>query len=550
MTENPGSRQRATPGVYINEIDAFGTNVVGVQTAAPVFIGYTCFAGDPASGKPLYHQPVLISSMAEYIACFGGPALRRFTVAPAGAGQAPDFVADCRPPAGGAPVRQGFVLAPSGDSAFNLYWQLALFFANGGSACYVVSAGSYWAGAFPAKATDPAVAGWHENTIAPGTRADPAAGGLLVGLDACKDRGPTMIVIPEACLLNPADYQAVVCAMLDQAGTLQDRVAILDLPDCLTATTLADLTGCQQALWTAIAPQYGNVAYGAAYGPALNAAIVGRDELLFTGFQSADNSLINDLLTTQAAALYHGPQLASVQHAINSAFPLPGGMVSVNGPAEQALNVQLCSALPLMAQLEQLATNRLNVAPPSGVAAGAWARNDAQNGVWNAPAGFALVGVVSPLCDVNDTAQAGFNAPANGQSINIIRAQAGRGTVIWGARTLDGKDDDPRYIAVRRTLIYVEQSIKQALQSFAFAANDAATWSRVVATISTFLTGLWAEGGLVGSKASEAFMVSCGVGVTMTGQDILDGNMVVAVLLQLQFPGEYSQLTFTQAMYR
>jgi uncharacterized protein len=156
--------------------------------------------------------------------------------------------------------------------------------------------------------------------------------------------------------------------------------------------------------------------------------------------------------------------------------------------------------------------------------------------------------VVRPLVLLNDQEQGDYNMPPNGQSISILRALPGRGTVVWGARTLDGNSNDTRYIQVRRTLIYIEQSIKQSLQSFVFAANDAKTWTTVTSMISNFLTTLWQAGGLMGAKPEEAFTVACGVPTTMTGLDVLNGYMIVNVSLQLIRPAEFIELTFTQRM--
>ena len=81
-----------------------------------------------------------------------------------------------------------------------------------------------------------------------------------------------------------------------------------------------------------------------------------------------------------------------------------------------------------------------------------------------------------------------------------------------------------------------------------FAANDATTWSTVTASVSNFLTGLWQQGGLMGSKSSSAFTVACGLGSTMTSQDILNGYMIVAITISLIHPAEFIELTFTQTV--
>jgi phage tail sheath protein FI len=212
------------------------------------------------------------------------------------------------------------------------------------------------------------------------------------------------------------------------------------------------------------------------------------------------------------------------------------------------LDKYLNNATPFLQQVEQVVANRINVLPPSAILAGIWTKSDGINGVWNAPANMALNMVLGPLVRLNDQEQGDYNMPPNGQSISILRAQPGRGTVVWGARTLDGNSNDTRYIQVRRTLIYIEQSIKQSLQSFVFAPNDAKTWTTVTSMISNFLTTLWQAGGLMGAKPDEAFSVACGVPTTMTGLDVLNGYMIVNVSLQLIRPAEFIELTFTQRM--
>lgn len=548
-----------TPGVYIPEIEAFGTSIVGVQTAVPVFIGYTEFAGDPTTGAPLYGVPTAISSMSEYLGYFGGAAPQDFAVSLAAPTATPSFTAYYTPSSGAAQL-QGFMLAPkAGQPRFALYWQMQLFFANGGENCYIVSAGSYWAGQSPVSLPDPA--GWLPGAI--------AASDLTEALTAASfAEAPTMIVVPEACQLGQADYGAIACAMMGQASSLQDRMAILDLPGCLTADSFAALTACQGNLWNAVAPQIASASYAAAYAPALVTSLVSASTLRFTNLQSGDNSLINSILTTQAAQLFNGAQLATIQAAIATAFPLTGAGAGTNSPAlsgdgsgyparapgqtlsqwQAGVNTMLQSSLPVFTQIEQLAANTMNVLAPSGAMAGAWTQSDNMNGVWNAPANIALSLVSAPLYNMSDAEQGGFNVPVNGEAIDVIRAQINRGTVVWGARTLDGNSLDYRYIQVRRTLIYIEQSIKLALKPYMFSANDATTWGTVSASISSFLTGLWQQGGLMGATASQAFTVSVGLGSTMTAQDVLDGNMIVAVTLQMIHPADFIELNFTQAM--
>ena len=558
--EGGGTRSTyTTPGVYIEEQNGFPASVVGVATAAPVFIGYTEFAGDPATGKPLYNQPVEIQSMGDYAVYFGGPPPRRYRIVPAPAGATPDFIADSTSPGpdGGWDIASaGYLLEPGDAGQFLLYRQLQLYFNNGGGACWVVAVGSYWTGQSPVSAPDP-------QGLTPGSV---GAAALTAGLALAGNlTGPTMTVIPESCQLDQADYAAVATAMLAQAGALGDRMAILDLPGCLTASTIGALQACQANLWTALAPQAVNASYGAAYAPALNATVVPPSDVDFISVTSADNRLVNNLLTTQACQLLPAPSLPGIQAMIASAFPLPAPFAGQNTPQYSGdaagygpvrdpaswrtiVGTTLTQALPLLANLQLLALSSANVQPPSGAMAGIWARNDQAVGVWQAPANAAPVAVASPLLALSEAEQGDFNVPDNGMAIDIIRYFTGQGTLVWGARTLDGNSNDFRYIAVRRTLIYIEQSIKAALQQFVFAPNTAQTWATVTAMVSNFLDQLWRQGGLAGAKPADAYSISCGLGKTMTAQEILDGTMIVSVLVAITHPAEFIVLTISQQM--
>ena len=572
---------RKTPGVYVTEIDAFGTGIVGVPTAVPIFIGYTEFAGDPVTGAPLYNQAVPITSMLQYQQYFGGAAPASYALVPVGNGNPPagsgsgatsgsGAGSNSGPPApmptpdfyasytdGSNVSLQGFNVQPvqmAGEiQNFMLYWSMLAFFANGGSQCYVMSVGSYWLSQAPTSPPTPDE-GWHLTSI--------SKDDLVAGLTAANPViGPTMTVIPEACLLEPDDYSTVVGTMMLQASVLQDRVAILDPRGVLEANTVTALQTVQGNFATAIAPAISAASYGAAYAPALSASVVSASNILYTNLASStDNSIIRNILYTQAQQLYSGTGLTSVTDAVDQAFPQqPGSPPSTSSyPArtanqtqadwEQALDNYLLCTLPVFKQIETLIAADMNILPASPFIAGVWSASDSRNGVWNAPANVSLASVSAPLCIMGDADQAGFNVPLNGQAINIIRALPGRGNVVWGARTLDGNSNDYRYIQVRRTLIYIEQSIKLAMNAFVFAANDSLTWSTVTAAISSFLTDLWQRGGLMGNKPSEAFSVAAGLGVTMTPQNILDGYMIVAVTVQLIHPAEFIELTFTQKM--
>ncbi len=66
--------------------------------------------------------------------------------------------------------------------------------------------------------------------------------------------------------------------------------------------------------------------------------------------------------------------------------------------------------------------------------------------------------------------------------------------------------------------------------------------------ISSFLNGIWKQGGLQGATASSAYSVECGLGTTMTSDDILNGFMNVTVKVAVVHPAEFIIITFQQEM--
>jgi phage tail sheath protein FI len=204
---------------------------------------------------------------------------------------------------------------------------------------------------------------------------------------------------------------------------------------------------------------------------------------------------------------------------------------------------------PLYKEIVALATRMSNLLPPSGAMAGVIAAVDATRGVWQAPANVSIVGVHGLTMDITDTQQADFNVdPISGKSINVIRRFTGRGILVWGARTLDGNSLDWRYISVRRLMIFIEQSCKRALNAYVFEPNTNNTWVKVQAMVENFLESLFRQGALAGSSAQEAYSVRCGLGITMTNHDILNGLMIVQLSLAPIRPAEFIILQFTQKM--
>lgn len=229
---------------------------------------------------------------------------------------------------------------------------------------------------------------------------------------------------------------------------------------------------------------------------------------------------------------------------------------SVNGKDVNngALNGRKLSALEDIdnATFNKILTEIYNLPitlPPSSAVAGVYARVDRDRGVWKAPANVSLNYVIKPTVKITNTIQDNLNVDTvAGKSINAIRSFTGKGTLIWGSRTLAGNDNEWRYVPVRRFFNMAEESIKKATEQFVFEPNDANTWIRVRAMIENFLILQWRAGALAGAKPEQAFYVRIGIGQTMSALDILEGRMIVEIGMAVVRPAEFIILRFSHKM--
>ncbi|MEM9214357.1 MAG: phage tail sheath C-terminal domain-containing protein [Cyanobacteria bacterium P01_F01_bin.150] len=189
------------------------------------------------------------------------------------------------------------------------------------------------------------------------------------------------------------------------------------------------------------------------------------------------------------------------------------------------------------------------VLPPSAAVAGAYAKVDRDRGVWKAPANVSLASVIGPTLKITNEEQEDLNVdPTAGKSINAIRSFTGKGTLIWGARTLAGNDNEWRYVPVRRLFNLVEESLQKATAFVVFESNNAITWLKVKTMVETYLESLWRKGALAGSTPEQAFFVNVGLGKSMTNQDILEGRLIVEIGLAAVRPAEFVILKFSHKL--
>ncbi len=175
--------------------------------------------------------------------------------------------------------------------------------------------------------------------------------------------------------------------------------------------------------------------------------------------------------------------------------------------------------------------------PPSGHMLGIYARTDIERGVHKAPANEVVRGVIGLQRLLNKEQHDILNPyPVN---INVIRdfRPNNRGIRVYGGRVITS-DSDWKYVNVRRLLIFIEASIDRGLQWVVFEPNAEPLWARVRRSITNFLTLVWRNGALEGTKVEEAFFVKCDR-TTMTQTDIDQGRLICLVGVAPVKPAEF-----------
>ena len=538
-----------TPGVYVEEKSTLPPSVAEVATAIPAFIGYTS-NGPADTAEPIVER---IATLLEFVTAFGGAQPAKF---------------DVTEPADPADAVAVALTPPS--HSFSLYYALSLYFRNGGGPCHVVSVGNY--------------------------ASTPSSPRFKKGLDALeKEDEPTLIVLTDAaCVLNASDYYDVCGHALVQCAKLGDRFTILDVVD----GKVEDFRNNSNLS--------ANLKYGAAYHPYLKTSINYDYEDIGVSVKLAEVAGTHNLGGVKGIAVSFTGSTGStpkvkVTLAGTLSFSIADGTLAVTGAKDKtgtdiaaawstwkksnktlgfdvvssgdgsdvvatadvasvaivvvrkSTGVTLASIMGSKTALYNktkaaLAEQRV-VLPPSSAVAGIYARVDREQGVWKAPANVGVLSVLGPVARITDAQQEDLNVDSTaGKSINAIRSFTGKGTLVWGARTLAGNDNEWRYVPVRRLFIVIEESVKKASAFAVFEPNDQTTWLKVRAMIESYLYGLWQQGALAGSKPEAAYYVRVGLGTTMTPQDVLEGRMIVETGIAAVRPAEFIILRFSHKM--
>ncbi len=548
-----------TPGVYVEEISTLPPSVAEVSTAIPAFLGYTQRGSGVAR----------ISTLLEFEKLFGGPNPSEFTVT-----TRPENDSD---PSGPRVVKS--ITRKADGPEYLLHHAVSLYFKNGGGSCYIASVGHYGK--------------------------TPTAGDFTAGLDAiAKEDEPTLIVLGDAVNLKADDYNAVCQAALAQCAKLGDRFAILDVKDGdvgafrsgvgannlmygaayhpYLQTTLTQAydeggvkivaegagSGGTDGAWARSLGDNGvNVSFSGAAGADPTVAVVEGDSQASLSFAVNGRGLTitntngrtgaeiaSGWDTWKAGNSTGGFELA--QAGDGSGAVAGGGALAVTVAPTVAKDVTLADIkggdnpeTRLYSEIQTALAGQRVILPPSAAVAGVYAQVDGTRGVWKAPANVGVSSVVGPVVRITHDEQEGLNVDANaGKSINAIRAFSGKGTLIWGARTLAGNDNEWRYVPVRRLFITVEESIQKATSFAVFEPNDSTTWLKLKGMIESYLYSLWEQGALAGSSPDAAYFVNVGLGQTMTAQDVLEGRMIIKIGLAAVRPAEFIILQFTHKL--
>jgi len=548
-----------TPGVFVEEISTLPPSVAEVSTAI------SDFSANTEKGPPIAR----ITSLLDYTAAFGAAKPTAFVASTA------------TNPATGLPAVNALDPVPPTATLPDrlLYYAVSHYFANGGGPCHVLSLGPY------------------SETM---NKAD-----FLTALDllALEDE-PTLIVLTDAVLLQSADYFEIAQAALSQCARLQDRFVILDVPGGDVAA-FRNAIGTDHLSYAAVYYPYLRTSLNYAFdesgvqvkitdaptqpvvreaafpaGPnGMVVSFTGPDtaspKVQITAGDAAQNAAFAitaarpTLAITNTAGGKTAKQIMDQWTAFKAANPAQGFDIRLAGDGSAAIQptpagdgVDLVKVSGGTAQPNTLAalrltdTSRYNQVkdaltrqrvrlPPSAAIAGIYARVDRDRGVWKAPANVSVMAVVSADKKMTDADQEGLNVdPTAGKSINAIRDFTGKGTLVWGARTLAGNDNEWRYVPVRRLFISIEENTRKASAFAVFEPNDATTWLKVRGMIESYLFSMWERGALAGATPDAAYYVHVGLGTTMTAQDVLEGRLIVEIGIAAVRPAEFIVLRF------
>jgi phage tail sheath protein FI len=479
------------PGVYVEEIPSGVRAIVGVATSNTAFIDF--FERGPVN------EPQRITSFGDFERVFGGL-----------------------------------------DSRSEASYAIQQYYLNGGSIAFVIRV-----------ADDAAVAasldlpgGSPAQTTLTVTAANPGVWGDRLRVAVVRPTGlPTQfnLVVRE---LNDAGQVVNTESYLNLSMATGDpryAVDVVNEASSLVRLTNADLGALPMGSAPTVsgdAPEgaFQPLSGGADGNPPDSDALIGAEvviggETRKTGLLALDTiePEVFNLLSLPAAANLDDPGLAAVMTAAQAyceskrAFlivDIPQKVVDYTGTSDTTMTGWLATSgvnrhrnsavyFPRLLIPDALNENRPRNVAQSGTLAGVYARTDATRGVWKAPAGTdaTLRGarLAKKLTDLE-------NGGLNPLGINVLRSFPVFQEVSWGARTLDGSDQQAsewKYIPVRRLALFIEETLFRGTQWVVFEPNDEPLWAQIRLNVGAFMNGLFRQGAFQGQTPKDAYFVKC-----------------------------------------
>jgi len=540
------------PGIYIQELPSSSHSITAAPTNVAVFIGHT----HPLKTLPAnWGNPVQIFGFMDYQRQFGG-----FTrsAAFAAAGNAYAYAAN---PA----LDPGTAFADMAEAVNQ-------FFLNGGTQAYIVGIQN----------TSPAVVG-----------ASLTVGSLIFTAAEVTDEvfGMTLTVRPVNPGASPPmdDVADIIISYGPSSGpgtvTETFRRASMEAFEADGVTP-----NPSYALTLLSASQLVSVAVGSpptpfppatvtqSFGVALPAATQIFEAQDFTAVMQQDTALdklplfnlmvipgvTNTLVLSTALAfcerkrafLIMDPPITASADGTDPTFPvriqdvMNGNVPSIPTPPEganSALYFPYVKSLdPLTGLPANPVTGEPNELPPAATVAGIYAATDLARGVWKAPAGFqATTSNTTGVVDrgrMTDLRQGTLNP----LGVNCLRDFPNVGTTVFGARTLvTATDEQWRYVPVRRTALFLEQSLYASLNWVVFEPNADPLWAAITMSVNAFMLGLFRQGAFQGTSPSQAFSVQCN-SQTTTQTDVDQGVVNIVVAFAPLKPAEFVVITISQ----
>lgn len=514
------NNKKKGPTINSEAVNELASSIVPTAIGVPAFIGYTPQVS--YEGNSLLFKPMKITSFDEFLTYYGLPEIEKVSQVKQ---YNPSYtLVECTHERTEKyhVVLNGhtYAILPDPNTIYYLYNSLKLFYENGGGEVYVVSVGEY------STTTSGNYSAEGEQIVNENIKLND----LLKGLEALKVKDePTLYLCPDAVLLSEENNATLMQEMLVQSGSLGKVISIFDVigsdhptDDNLqeVVKTFRENTGVN------------HLSFGTAYFPFVGTSIMQVDDIDYSNILGGE---IERLVT------YINPDN---NHDINV---IVNEIILGGNKANNALHQKLYHLSPAYKMLITQVLKVTNLLPPSGGVAGVINAMDTKAGVWKTPANKTIVGVNSLPIHLTDEQQSTLiYDEVGGKSINAIRYFDGIGILIWGARTLDGNNSALRYIPVKRTLMYIEQSCKKAIKPYAYEPNTTQTWDSMKAMVSDILISIWEEGGIIGPNAEDAFKVQIGVGSSMTAQDVLNGIVKIKIYVAVVHSAEFMVVDIQQ----